>query len=50
MALVAAPKGTTPNTLLSYPPGSVIAPASVPASTQGNKNTTGNTTIYQVPS
>lgn len=49
MALVAAPAGTTPNKLIQYAPGSVVAPASMPAFPTGFKNTSANTSNHQVP-
>lgn len=49
MALVPAPPGTTPNKLIQYAPGSVVAPSSYIADGTGTKNTSGNTKNHQVP-
>lgn len=48
-ALVPAPPGTTPNKLVKYAAGSVVAPSSVIASQAGVKNVSGNTSNHQVP-
>jgi hypothetical protein len=49
MAMVPAPAGTTPNKLIKYSPGTVSAPASLPASQNGHKNVGQNMSQYQVP-
>jgi hypothetical protein len=54
MAIPIQRRGTTPpppspNTLISYPPGSVNAPSSVIAWQTGYKNTSSNTANHQVP-